>query len=175
MYTKESAMNTKRMSHRLVLVGFAVVLAACASFPSNIKPGQSRDELIAIYGPPAGLQRTPQGEVLIFSTAPFGQTAYAARLGLDGRVQAVEQVLTSENFARITLGEWTRDRVRSEFGAPAEVGIFSSKEVWWSYRFKENGVWNTLMNVMFDESGIARQTINTPDPLYTPDSNRPDN
>jgi hypothetical protein len=47
--------------------------------------------------------------------------------------------------------------------------------VWWSYRFKENGVWNTLMNVMFDESGIARQTINTPDPLYTPDSNRPDN
>ena len=168
-------MNNKRMAYGLGVALLAALLAACASFPSNIKPGQSREELMARFGAPAGVQRTAQGERLVFSTAPFGQTAYAATLGPDGRVVAVEQVLTSENFTRIKLGEWTSERVRSEFGAPAEIRAFSNKEVWWAYRFKESGVWNTLMNVMFDESGIARKTINTPDPQFTPDGDRPDN
>jgi hypothetical protein len=42
---------------------------------------------------------------------------------------------------------------------------FHNYEVW-SYRYKEAGVWNSMMHVHFDERGIVRQMLNGPDPRY---------
>jgi hypothetical protein len=36
----------------------------------------------------------------------------------------------------------------------------------WSYRYKEAGVWNSMMHVHFDEAGIVRLMQNGPDPMY---------
>ena len=38
----------------------------------------------------------------------------------------------------------------------------------WSYRYKEAGVWNSLMHVHFDGQGVVRHMLNGPDPMYEP-------
>jgi hypothetical protein len=34
----------------------------------------------------------------------------------------------------------------------------------WSYRYKESGVWNAIMHVHFDSTGIVRKMLNVPEP-----------
>lgn len=148
------------------------LLSACASWPGDIVPGTSVTALQSRFGTPAGSRQVADGSVLVYSTAPFGQYAWAAHIGRDQRVDRVEQVLTRANFARIEFGNWTTDTVRAWFGAPAEVRQFRADQTWWSYRYKEDGVWNSLMNIRFDDRGIARETINMPDPWYEDKPNR---
>jgi outer membrane protein assembly factor BamE (lipoprotein component of BamABCDE complex) len=90
-----------------------------------------------------------------------------ARIGPDGRLVSYEQVLTSENFAKVKVDHWTKDDVVRHFGRPAEVSrvYFHNYEVW-SYRYKEAGVWNSMMSLHFDQQGVVRQMLNGPDPMY---------
>jgi hypothetical protein len=76
-------------------------------------------------------------------------------------------VLTSENFAKVKVDHWTKDDILRNFGRPAEISrvYFHDYEVW-SYRYKEAGVWNSLMSVHFDHQGVVRQMLNGPDPMY---------
>ena len=115
----------------------------------------------AIYPDPAG------GQVLEYRGQPMGQFQHMARIGPDGRLLAYEQVLTSENFARVKVDQWTKDDILRNFGRPAEISrvAFHNYEVW-SYRYKEAGVWNSMMSVHFDQQGVVRQMLNGPDPMY---------
>lgn len=145
------------------------VLSGCATHPSNIRAGMSRDQIVSTFGTPHVERRGADGGLLIYATEPLGQTAYVARIGPDQRAAEVEQVLTVEKFAAIKLGEWDREQVLTHFGPPAEVRVYHPGTVWWNYRYKESGVWNSMMHIRFDEQGIARQTMNGPDPLYQAD------
>jgi len=149
----------------------ALTLSACASYPGDIKPGMSLDELKIHFGTPSAQRRDAAGETVIYTTQPMGQFAWAAQLGADQRVVKVEQILTVEQFARIKQNEWTTAMVRDNFGAPAEINRYATDKLWWSYRYRENGLWPTLMNIRFDAQGVVREMINTPDPLYTPNIN----
>jgi hypothetical protein len=104
--------------------------------------------------------------VLEYRGQPMGQFQHMARIGPDGRLLSYEQVLTSENFARIEVNQWSKDDVLRNFGRPAEVSRdrVNDDEVW-SYRYKEQGVWNSMMNVYFNRRGIVRRTGNSADPL----------
>jgi hypothetical protein len=115
----------------------------------------------AVYPDPAG------GQVLEYGGQPMGQFQYMARIGPDGRLVAYEQVLTSENFAKVKVDHWTKDDILRNFGRPAEVSrVYAHDYEVWSYRYKEAGVWNSMMNVHFDAQGVVRQMLNGPDPLY---------
>ena len=142
------------------------VLGGCASHPSNMRAGMSRDQIISRFGAPDIERSAPDGGVLIYATEPFGQTAYAARIGSDQRVVQVEQILTLEKFAAIRIDEWDRERLLVNFGPPAEVRVFDRNTVWWHYRYKESGVWDSMMFIRLDGQGTVRQMINGPDPLY---------
>jgi hypothetical protein len=115
----------------------------------------------AIYPEPGG------GQVYEYRGQPMGQFQYMARIGPDGRLVSYDQVLTSENFAKVKIDQWTKDDILRHFGRPAEVtGVhFHNYEVW-SYRYKEAGVWNSLMSVHFDQQGVVRQMLNGPDPMF---------
>lgn len=152
----------------ILLAACTLGLAACASYPGDIKPGMSLDELKIHYGNPAAQRRDAEGQTVIYTTQPMGQFAWAAQLGADQRVVKVEQVLTSEQFARVRKDEWTADTVRERFGPPAEINRYAADKIWWSYRYRENSVWPMLMNIRFDATGVVREMINTPDPMYTP-------
>ena len=115
----------------------------------------------AVYPDPAG------GQVLEYRGQPMGQFQYMARIGPDGRLVAYDQVLTSENFGKVKVDRWTKDDILRNFGRPAEVSrVYAHDYEVWSYRYKEAGVWNSMMNVHFDAQGVVRQMLNGPDPLY---------
>ena len=60
-----------------------------------------------------------------------------------------------------------KDDILRNFGRPAETSAvgYHDYEVW-SYRYKEAGVWNSMMHVHFDQQGVVRQMLNGPDPMY---------
>ncbi|QJE03393.1 hypothetical protein HH212_15850 [Massilia forsythiae] len=115
----------------------------------------------AVYPAPDG------GRILEYRGQPMGQFQYMARVDADGRFVSYEQVLTSEKFATVRIGKTDKDEIVRTFGRPAEFSrvAFHDYEVW-SYRYKEAGVWNSMMHVHFDQKGVVQQMINGPDPRY---------
>ena len=149
---------------------FALILslAACAPMIRRTPAvGAPLAEVTAKLGKPdAVYPDAAGGQVLEYRGQPMGQFQYMARIGADGKLISYEQVLTSENFARIEVGRWTRDDVLRNFGRPAEVvrSRLEEGEIW-SYRYKEQGVWNSVMNVDFNARGTVLRVFNSPDPL----------
>lgn len=139
-------------------------LGACAH-PDLLRTGMTRDQLTTRFGQPAATRHDPDGDVWIYSSAPLGQRASAVHFDADGRVGSVEPLLNTEHFATIEVGRWDKDAVLSHFGTPAEFSRTRQYEVW-SYRYREAEQWDSLFHVMFDASGIVRQTQNGPDPMY---------
>ncbi len=131
-------------------------------------PGAPLAEVQARLGTPRAAYPLPDGgQVLEYAGQPMGQFQHMATIGTDGRLVAYEQVLTSEKFATVKIGRWNKDDILRTFGHPAETSrvAFHDYEVW-SYRYKEAGVWNSMMHVHFDQGGIVQQMINGPDPMY---------
>jgi hypothetical protein len=153
----------------LLAAVLALALAGCATiFRSPPPPGSPATEVSAKMGRPDAVYPDPAGgEIWEYRGQPMGQFQHMAHISADGHLVAYEQVLTSENFARVKVGQWTKDDILRTFGRPAEVSRvhLNNYEVW-SYRYKESGVWNSMMNVHFDEQGVVRQMLNGPDPMY---------
>jgi hypothetical protein len=159
----------KNLIRITALATLAFSLSACAPlFRHPPPPGAPLPEVTAALGQPAASYPEPDGgQVLEYRGQPMGQFQHMARIGPDGRLVSYEQVLTSENFAKVKVDHWTKDDILRNFGRPAEISrvYFHNYEVW-SYRYKEAGVWNSLMSVHFDQQGVVRQMLNGPDPMY---------
>jgi outer membrane protein assembly factor BamE (lipoprotein component of BamABCDE complex) len=147
-----------------VVIG-AMALSGCASFPSHIEPGMSREQVLARFGTPSVDVTAPDHEVLIYSTAPFGELAYAAVLDENKTVTRLVQVLSLENFARIEPHVWTKQIILNNFGIPAQKRNIRGNETW-DYRYRENDVYYSLYTVTFDDSGVVIKTENGPDPMH---------
>jgi hypothetical protein len=154
----------------LAILTFVSGLAGCAALgrvpPS---PGDPVATVTAKFGQPTAVypDRGDAGELLEYATGPMGQTTWMARIGPDGRLASFEQVLTGEKFATIKIGSATKDDVLRTIGRPAEHSRVAMQDYEvWSYRYKENGVWNSMMHVHFDHAGIVRLMQNGPDPMY---------
>jgi len=139
----------------VALGALAFSLSACAPLFRQPPPvGAPLAEVTAKLGQPAASYPLPDGgQVLEYRGQPMGQFQHMARIGPDGRLLSFEQVLTSENFAKVKIGQWTKDDILRNYGRPA-------------YRYKEAGVWNSLMSVHFDQQGVVQQMLNGPDPMY---------
>jgi hypothetical protein len=145
-----------------------LTLSACAPLIRGTPAaGAPLAEVTAKLGQPNAVYPDPDGgQVLEYRGQPMGQFQHMARIGADGRLLSYEQVLTSENFARIEVGRWNKDDVLRHFGRPAEImrSRLDEGEIW-SYRFKEDGVWNSVANVDFNARGMVLRVYNSPDPL----------
>ncbi len=163
-------MNSEtRTAAVLIATALVATLAACAH-PDALREGQTRAELDARFGRPAAERHDPDGDVLIYSSAPLGQRASAAHLDARGRVSRVEPLLDTEHFATIRVGEWNKNDVLTHFGTAAQFSRVAHYEVW-SYRYREAETWDSLFHVMFDAAGVVRQVQNGPDPLYEHNDN----
>ncbi len=147
----------------------ALCLSGCAQLFRHPPPaGAPLAEVTAALGQPAAVYPEPDGgQILEYRGQPMGQFQHMAHIGPDGRLISYEQVLTSENFAKVKVDHWTKDDILRNYGHPAEISrvAFHNYEVW-SYRYKEAGVWNSMMSVHFDQQGVVRQMLNGPDPMY---------
>jgi hypothetical protein len=146
-----------------------LALSACAPLIRRTPPvGAPLAEVTARLGQPNAVYPDPDGgQVLEYRGQPMGQVQHMARIGADGRLLSYDQVLTTENFARVQVALWTQDDILRHFGRPAEVARdrVEDGEVW-SYRYKEKGVWNSLMNVYFNRRGVVLRMVRTADPRF---------
>jgi hypothetical protein len=97
----------------------ALLITGCAF--TGIKPGMSREEVLASYGTPSRTVPLASGTRLQYSTQPYGPTAVMVDLDAAGKVVNARQVLNPQDFARVEVGKWTRADVEREFGNPATV------------------------------------------------------
>ena len=165
--------NTTRtigaLTSALALVA-ALALPGCASLKHPVPDGATLEQVTAKLGKPTATYADPDGsQWLEYRGQPMGQFQHMAHVGKDGRLISYEQVLTSDNFARVEVNTWTKDQVERHFGRPAEVSRDrkTGYEVW-SYRYKQDNVWNSFMNISFNERGTVRGVEDTPDPLLDP-------
>ena len=157
----------KNMTSLAALLALSLGLAGCSALSPKLAPGTPAADVTARLGQPSATYPDPDGgQVLEYRGQPMGQFQHMARIGADGRLLSYEQVLTTENFARIDVGRWNHDDVLRNFGRPAEVvrSRLDEGEIW-SYRYKEKGVWDSLMNVDFNARGTVLRVFNSPDPL----------
>jgi hypothetical protein len=134
-----------------------LLLAGCASFTA-LQPGASREEVLARYGAPARVVPLNGGARLQYSRQPAGQSAVMVDLDAAGRVVAVRQVLSAQEFSKIEVGRWTREDVERAFGPPAFVDRVAS----WSgsimnYRWLDN-YQNMLFWVYLDDRNVVQRT-----------------
>jgi hypothetical protein len=158
-----------RVTARCAAFAAALVLAGCAGLIRHTPSvGDPVQVVTAKMGQPTAAYPEPGGgQELEYATGPSGQFTFMAHIGPDGRLTAYEQVLTGEKFATIKIDHATRDDVLRTIGHPAEHSYIALRDYEvWSYRYKEAGVWNSMMHVHFDRNGIVRQMLNGPDPMF---------
>ena len=109
------------MKHFLLVV--SLLAAGCASYDGrNLVPGQSTAaDVEASMGRAAEKRAGAGGEtVYYYPQLPWGYASYAARVGADGKLVAVEQRLTLDNINQVKTGVTRVDEVRDLLGPPFE-------------------------------------------------------
>jgi len=156
---------------RYQLVTIAALLSglcACQTWGIGaVQPGQTEAEMISQLGQPTHIYSNGDQRILEYMRGRMGQATHMAIFGIDGKLISYQQVLTMENFSKITVGVSNKDTVLRLIGAPSLTNFYSRTGLdAWSYPFKQDGAWNSLMAVYFDSTGIVRKLENGPDPAF---------
>lgn len=159
----------------VIPVVVSLLLGACASFGSPpVNPGDPESVVISKLGMPTHQYQKGDKRLLEYMKGPWGQQTYMALIGPDGRLISFEQVLTTQKFATIKVGEATKDDVLKTIGAPSDTSYLPLSELEvWSYPYKEANTWNSVMHVHFDKRGIVQRMQGGPDLRFEPDSRWP--
>jgi hypothetical protein len=161
---------------RSLLITFLMALcSACSIFQTvTFDPGTPEAEVIAKLGSPTNRFQVGDEHLLEYAKGPWGQRTYMARFDANGKLISYEQVLTTQKFSTIKIGESTKADVLHTVGAPSETSFLPlpGLEVW-SYPYKQDNVWNSMMHVHFDKAGIVQKMLNGPDPNFEPDTRLP--
>jgi hypothetical protein len=143
----------------------SILLAACASYSgSGLRPGEARlDDVQALMGTPAMHWQDPDGSVqLAYPRGPVGFDTFMVKLGPDGRLQSIINVLEPAGLARIRPG-MTKDEVLRVLGAPdySRTVYFKARdELVWDWRFRSAIGEPSRFLVLFDNTlGTVRSAI----------------
>ena len=158
----------KRLFRIAAAASFLAALSSCATLLAvPVRPGQTEAQVVARLGQPTHVYPDGASRLLEYMHGPMGETTDMARIGPDGKLVSYKQVLTLQAFATIRVGQADKETVLRTVGAPSYKRFYSlSRLEVWSYPFKENDVWYSLMSIYFDKAGIVRKLENGPDPRY---------
>jgi hypothetical protein len=112
-------------------------LASCASYaPSQVRVGESADEVAQAMGQPTGHYTLAAGGTRVeYARGPYGLHTYMIDLDAAGRVTGWRQVLDDAHFAQVATGE-SRDEVLLQLGHPSDLRFIGwQKQVVWAYRY----------------------------------------
>jgi outer membrane protein assembly factor BamE (lipoprotein component of BamABCDE complex) len=120
------------------------------------------------FGDPVTITTEPDGtRTFDYPRQPEGWTNYVIKIGPDGKMSSLRQLLTPDNFARVKPG-LTRQQVRDLLGRPAKTQRFELKpEEVWDWRFKQEGQESKMFSVTFDAQGQVTRTGIGDDPRET--------
>lgn len=129
-----------RMGRRRAVAAVLVAacgLAGCAPKRiSELEEGVSTEaDVRARFGEPENVWDSPAGRVFEYNRQPQGQKNYMITIGPDGKMAALRQVLTPENFARVQPGMAMED-LRKLLGKPARRTPYPLKrQTEWEWRW----------------------------------------
>jgi len=147
-----------RLATILTVMLFAGVLAGCAS-PRSFAPGSSIVDVRARAGTPTDIRFDRNGDELWeYATGPEGTETYLVRVGLDGKVKEVTQLLTDEQLMKIVPGTMTKADVKHLLGQPSDQ-TFTGAGTVWSWRFKRGGVQPGYLTVRFNPDNTVMERI----------------
>jgi len=117
----------------------AIMLLAAGCDPQRIKEleeGVSTEaDVRQRFGEPENVWDVPNGRVFEYNRQPQGQKNYMITIGADGKMSALRQVLTPENFAKVNPG-MPMEALRKLLGKPAKVTPYALKrETEWEWRW----------------------------------------
>ena len=121
------------------LLGAVLSLLGCdPQRISELEEGVSTEaDVRARFGEPENVWDTPAGRVLEYNRQPQGQKNYMITIGADGRMRALRQVLTPENFAKVNAGMGMED-LRRMLGKPARRTPYPLRnETEWEWRWMQ--------------------------------------
>ena len=161
----------KRSFSALALSALLTLGGCAAIMGPQFTPGMPVEQVIAYNGPPAIEYPDGNTRLLEWPVGEWSQYASMARVGPDGKLISYENVRTREKFGTIQVNQFNKNDVLRTVGHPTETSYLPlKKQEVWSYRYKEEGIWNSMMHIYFDSSGIVRGIENGQDPLYLRDN-----
>ena len=135
------------------LLSALLLLAGCdPQRISELEEGVSTEsDVRARFGEPEKIWDAPAGgRTFEYSRQPSGHKNYMITIGADGRMSALRQVLTPENFARVQPGMLMED-VRKLLGRPMKITPFELKrEVEYDWRYLEPPNQSMVFTVVFN-------------------------
>ena len=148
----------------LVLLLSIAALAGCV-WPRAMVPGQSTIvEMRAKVGTPTDIRFDRNGDELWeYATGPMGYETYLVRIGTDGKVKEVTQILTEDQMLKLVPGTMTKADARNLLGRPSDQTFTPSGTVW-SWRFLKFGVQPGYLTVRFNPDNTVMDRIVILDP-----------
>lgn len=126
---------------------------------SRLVPGESTGaEVRKVMGTPAEQRAGPDGEtVLWYPLLQYGRASYAARIGKDDRLIAVEQRITQDNFDQLQPGVARQNNVRDLLGPPSQDDWFPRQQrQMWAYQ-AQGAQQAQLYILQFSKDGTLRE------------------
>ena len=159
---------------RLTVVLFTVALAACASYSgAGLRTGEARlDDVVRLMGEPAMRWQDPDGSLqLAYPRGPEGIHTFMVKLGADGRLQSIENVLDEAHLARLRPGMSKAQvlRILGPPDAPRTVYFKARDELVWDWRACTYNVNVQRVYVFFDASAGTMRSSMTVDELFGPE------
>lgn len=148
-----------KLSTMLIMASCIGLLAGCMN-PRALVPGQSTEaDVSARMGKPTDTSVDRNGDRLWeYATGPMGHETYLVRIGADGRVKDVTQLLTEEQLAKVVPGKTRKSEVRSLLGRPSEENLLPVG-LTWSWFFYRDGVQPGWLVVSFNPDDTVRDKI----------------
>ena len=149
------------------LLGLALFAGCDAQRISELQPGQSTEaDVRDRFGIPENTWAEPGGgHTLEYNRQPAGTENFMITVGADGKLVAVRQVLTPDNFARVQPG-MGMDEVRRLLGKPAKTTRFDlTGETHVDWRFMEDANTRKVFTAITKGDGKVLRTQFGPDPL----------
>lgn len=147
----------------LALLSVMAFVTGCVG-PRALVPQQSTIvEVRARAGAPTDIRFDRNGDELWeYATGPSGYETYLVRIGTDGKVKEVTQLLTEEQLLGIVPGKMSKADVRHLLGRPSEESFYRTGTVW-SWRFK-SGARPGFLAVSFNPDNTVKERMVLLDP-----------
>jgi outer membrane protein assembly factor BamE (lipoprotein component of BamABCDE complex) len=156
----------QRAAALCALAAAATLLVACdPQRVAKLEEGVSTEvQVRKEFGDPVTITTEADGSrTMDYPRQPEGWTNYVIKIGADGKVSSIRQLLNPDNFAKVTAGLGQQE-VRNILGRPAKQQRFDlKKEEIWDWRFKD-GQMSKIFSVTFDVNGKVTTTGVTDDP-----------
>lgn len=149
----------------IFVLGIALLAGCDPQRVAKLEEGFSTEvDVRKQFGDPVTVTVAADGtRTLDYPRQPEGWTNYVIKIGPDGKMSSLRQLLNEDNFARIVPG-MDAQQVRDTLGRPAEQKRYDLKnEEVWSWRYKPVNE-SRLFTVTFGVDGKVLATAKADDP-----------